>query len=46
MLGQLGAALALDTFGWLGLPRLPLSPTRILGALLLLAGVLLIQWKR
>ena len=46
VLGQLGAALVLDNFGWLGVPRLPLSPTRVLGAVLLLAGVLLIQWKR
>ena len=46
VLGQLGAALALDTFGWLGVPRLPLSPTRIAGAVLLLAGVLLMQWRK
>ena len=46
VLGQLGQALALDTFGWLGVPRLPLSPTRIAGAVLLLAGVLLMQWKK
>ena len=46
VLGQLGAALVLDTFGWLGVPRLPLSPTRIAGAILLLLGVLLMQWKR
>ena len=46
VLGQLGAALALDSLGWLGVPRLPLSPTRIAGAVLLLLGVLLMQWKR
>ena len=46
VLGQLGAALVLDTLGWLDVPRLPLSPTRVAGAILLLLGVLLMQWKR
>jgi len=43
--GQLFAALVLDTFGWLGVPRVPLNPSRIVGALLLAAGVLLMQKK-
>jgi len=43
--GQLVAALILDSFGWLGLPKLPISPWRIAGALLLFAGVLLMQRK-
>ena len=41
--GQLTAALALDSFGWLGVPRVPLNPWRIVGALGLLVSVLLIQ---
>ena len=40
--GQLLGALALDHFGWLGLPQNSLTPARIGGALLLLAGVWLI----
>lgn len=44
--GQLLAGLAMDSLGWLGVPRVPLSPARVLGAVLLLAGVLLIQGKR
>jgi len=43
--GQLLAALVMDSFGWLGVPRVALNPSRIVGALLLLAGVLLIQRK-
>lgn len=46
ILGQLAAALALDHFGWLGVPRVPINPWRVLGAALLLTGVLLIQYKR
>jgi len=44
--GQLAAALMLDAFGWLGVPRAPLNGWRILGAVLLMAGVLLIQHKK
>ncbi len=43
--GQLIGTLVLDTFGLLGVPRIPLSPWRILGVVLLLAGVLLMQRK-
>jgi transporter family-2 protein len=41
--GQLTAALLVDHFGWLGLPRHPVSALRLLGALCLGAGVLLIR---
>jgi transporter family-2 protein len=41
--GQLGAALLLDHFGWLGFEAHPVSPTRVVGALLLVAGVVLIR---
>ena len=43
--GQLAAALALDSFGWLGVPRSSLNVWRVAGALLLFAGVLLMQKK-
>jgi transporter family-2 protein len=39
--GQLIAALVMDHFGWLGLPLQPFSGTRVLGALLLMGGVVL-----
>jgi transporter family-2 protein len=41
--GQLAISLLLDHFGWLGLPVQPVSPGRILGAILLLVGVVLIR---
>ena len=43
--GQMAAALVLDSTGWLGVPRAPLSLWRIAGAVLVVAGVLLIQKK-
>lgn len=42
VLGQLVAALVIDHFGWIGFPEHPLSTLRILGAILLFGGVLLI----
>lgn len=39
--GQLVAALIMDHWGWLGLPLQPLNGARILGALLLMGGVVL-----
>ena len=44
--GQMAAALLLDSFGWLGVPRAPLNIWRIVGAVLVVAGVLLIQQKK
>jgi transporter family-2 protein len=41
--GQLIGALLIDSFGWLGVPRQPLSFSRALGVILLVSGVLLIQ---
>ena len=41
--GQLIAALVLDSTGAFGVPHIGLSPLRILGVVLLLAGVILIQ---
>lgn len=40
--GQLAAGLAVDHFGVLGYPQIPVSATRWLGAALLLAGALLV----
>ncbi|MCB2226098.1 MAG: DMT family transporter [Desulfarculaceae bacterium] len=41
--GQMIASLAFDHFGLLGLARQPADPLRLLGALLLVAGVVLIR---
>jgi transporter family-2 protein len=41
--GQLVAGIAVDHFGVLGYPRIPVSATRWLGAALLLAGALLVM---
>jgi transporter family-2 protein len=41
--GQMLSSLVFDHYGLLGLPEQPASPARILGALLLLAGVILIR---
>jgi bacterial/archaeal transporter family-2 protein len=42
VLGQLLTSLLVDNFGWLGFPEQPLTPLRVLGALMLFGGVLLI----
>ena len=44
--GQLVAALVLESHGWLGVPKSPLTPWRVTGAILLFAGVLLMQYKK
>lgn len=41
--GQMLAALAVDHFGIIGFPQSPLTPARLAGAALLVAGVLLIM---
>ncbi len=41
--GQLLVSLLLDHFGLLGAPVQPISPGRVLGAVLLIAGVVLIR---
>jgi len=40
--GQLGASLLIDSLGLFGLARVPVSPTRLAGLVLLLAGGLLV----
>ncbi|MBY0471192.1 DMT family transporter [bacterium] len=41
--GQQVAAMLIDSNGWLGVTRTPLSLTRVVGSFLLLLGVILIQ---
>jgi len=41
--GQMVAALLVDHYGVIGFPQSPVTPTRLLGAALLVAGVLLIM---
>jgi transporter family-2 protein len=41
--GQLLASIAFDHFGILGLARQPADPTRLLGALMLMVGVMLVR---
>ncbi len=43
--GQILTSLLVDRFGWLGLPQHPLTPSRLAGAALLLAGVCLLGRK-
>ena len=43
IVGQLGAAVVIDHYGWFGATVFPISATRILGVLLLGAGVILIR---
>lgn len=41
--GQMATAIALEHFGWLGVPQHPVSATRVLGVALLVGGVALIR---
>ncbi len=41
--GQMAASMLLDHYGWLGYPEHHVSPMRIIGAVLLITGVLLIR---
>src|SRR5690242_1731905 len=41
--GQMVASLLFDNYGWFGLAERPADPLRIFGALLLVAGVILIR---
>jgi transporter family-2 protein len=45
ILGQLGASLLIDHYGWFGMPVQRASATRLVGVALLAAGVVLIRWK-
>lgn len=41
--GQMGMSMVMDHFGWMGIPAQPISLWRILGAILLFSGVVLIR---
>jgi transporter family-2 protein len=41
--GQMAAALLVDHLGAIGFPQIPVTPSRLVGALLLVVGVLLIM---
>ncbi len=43
--GQVLASLALDQNGWLGYPKIEITPNRILGALFLILGMFLVVKK-
>ena len=43
--GQMITSLILDHYGLIGFARHPINPTRVLGTILLLAGVFLIRYK-
>ena len=45
VVGQSLAALLIDHYGWFGAEVHRLSPLRVVGVVLLLAGVLLIRWR-
>lgn len=45
VVGQLLTGLVIDHNGWFGVAVERLSPTRIIGAALLIAGLALIRWK-
>jgi transporter family-2 protein len=41
--GQMLSSLLLDHYGWVGFAEHPLSPPRLIGALLIVGGVILVQ---
>jgi bacterial/archaeal transporter family-2 protein len=45
VLGQVAASLLIDHYGWLGAPVHRLSAPRLVGAALLVVGVVLIRWR-
>ena len=45
ILGQMVGSYLADTFGWFGVVRVPFSPVRLVGIVLMLGGVLLVQRK-
>jgi transporter family-2 protein len=45
ILGQLGASILIDHYGWFAMPVQRATPTRLIGAALLAAGVVMIRWK-
>jgi transporter family-2 protein len=45
ILGQLGASILIDHYGWFGTPVHRISAARALGVVLLAVGIALIRWK-
>lgn len=45
VVGQSVAALVIDHYGWFGVDMHRLSPLRVVGVVLLFAGVVLIRWR-
>lgn len=45
VLGEVAMALVMDHFGWLGVPKVPVNPWRIAGAVLVFVGVLMTTRK-
>jgi bacterial/archaeal transporter family-2 protein len=45
IVGQLIASLIIDHWGLLGLPQVSVTPTRIFGGMLILAGMACIKWS-
>lgn len=43
--GQLSVAVLIDTFGWLGYEKVPLTPLRVIGILFMIAGIYFILPK-
>jgi transporter family-2 protein len=43
--GQLCASILIDHYGWFGMPMQRATPARLIGAALLVAGVVLIRWR-
>lgn len=44
VLGQCAAALVIDQYGMLGMPREPITAHRMLGMVLVVAGVSIVRW--
>ncbi|WP_138754266.1 DMT family transporter [Paenibacillus sinopodophylli] len=42
---QLGFALLWDSLGWLGLERVPFTPTKLIGVLVIAGGIVLFKWS-
>lgn len=45
ILGQLGASMLIDHYGWFGMPVHQMSAPRVVGVVLLAIGVALIRWR-
>ena len=46
LLSQLLVAVLIDAFGWFDSPKVPLGWQQVLGAVLMVGGILLLKWKK